>query len=82
MARSMALLIFILLLLLVLHLHQSPAHNQFPQITLDTRFERTRMKTTNTVQVQEDEKEKDEENDVRLRTPLRKHVFCRAVAHL
>lgn len=40
------------------------------------------MKTTNTVQVQEDEKEKDEENDVRLGTPLRKHVFCRAVAHL
>lgn len=78
----MALLIFIRLPLLVLHLHQSPAHNHFPQITLDTRFERTRMRTRNTVQVQEDEKEKDEENDYRLGTPWRKNVFCRAVAHL
>lgn len=78
----MALLIFILLLLLVLHLHQSPAHNHFPQITLDTRFERTRIKTTNTVHGQEDEKEKDEENDDWPGTLLRKNVFCRAVAHL
>ena len=78
----MALLLFILLLLLVLHLRQSPAHNHFPQITLDTRFERTRMRTRNTVQVQEDEKEKGEENDYWPGTLLRKDVFCRAEAHL